>query len=47
MVAMGIVLGTLALLGFRHAKRAEAARIAAPDDTTDVSDRKVLVGASS
>ena len=28
MIAMGIVLGALALLGFRHAKRAEAARVA-------------------
>ena len=28
MVAIGIVLGVLAMLGFRHAKRAEAARVA-------------------
>jgi hypothetical protein len=36
MVALGIVLGVLAILGFRHAKRAEAARVA------DI-DSKVLV----
>jgi hypothetical protein len=28
MIALGIVLGALALLGFRHAKRVEAARVA-------------------
>ena len=28
MIALGIVLGVLAFLGFRHAKRAEAARVA-------------------
>ena len=28
MIALGIVLGVLALLGFRHAKRVEAARVA-------------------
>lgn len=34
MIALGIVLGLLAFLGFRHAKRAEAARVA--DDSTVV-----------
>lgn len=34
MIALGIVLGLLAFLGFRHAKRAEAARVA--DDGTVV-----------
>jgi len=41
MVALGIVLGVLAILGFRHAKRAEAARNDAPSTT----DQKVLVDA--
>jgi hypothetical protein len=41
MVAMGIVLGALALLGFRHAKRADAARHTAPSTT----DERVLVDA--
>jgi len=41
MVALGIVLGVLAILGFRHAKRAEAARNEAPSTT----DQKVLVDA--
>ena len=41
MVASGIVLGVLAILGFRHAKRAEAARNEAPSTT----DQKVLVDA--
>jgi hypothetical protein len=52
MVILGIILGMLALLGFRHAKRAEAARIAASDATEriaapDATDTKVLVGASA
>jgi hypothetical protein len=41
MVALGIVLGVLAILGFRHAKRAEAARNEAPSTT----DQRVLVDA--
>jgi hypothetical protein len=39
MVAMGIVLGALALLGFRHARRARAANVVIPDSI----DRKLLV----
>ncbi|MGZ8651324.1 MAG: hypothetical protein ACXWX5_04005 [Actinomycetota bacterium] len=33
MVALGIVLGVLAMLGFRHAKRAEAVRVSGSDAT--------------
>ncbi len=39
MVAMGIVLGVLALLGFRHAKRAEAARVAGDERRDDTDER--------
>jgi hypothetical protein len=39
MIALGIVLGVLAFLGFRHAKRAEAARVA--NDGTVVDRRPV------
>jgi hypothetical protein len=39
MVAMGIVLGALASLGFRHARRARAANVVIPDSI----DRKLLV----
>jgi hypothetical protein len=42
MVAMGLVLAGLAALGFRHAKRAEAVRIA---DAPATVDAKVLVNA--
>jgi hypothetical protein len=43
MLALGIVLGALAALGFRHAKRAETLRI---DDAPVTANSKVLVGAS-
>jgi hypothetical protein len=42
MVAMGLVLAGLAALGFRHAKRAEAARIT---DAPATADGKVLLNA--
>jgi hypothetical protein len=44
MVALGIVLGVLAMLGFRHAKRAQAIRVtdAANDAGSGSADRKVL-----
>jgi hypothetical protein len=41
MVALGIVLGVLALLGFRHATRAEAVRNSVPSTT----EQRVLVDA--
>jgi hypothetical protein len=44
MVALGIVLGVLAMLGFRHARRSDAVRVADATDTTD--DRKVVASAS-
>jgi hypothetical protein len=43
MVAMGIALGVLAVLGFRHARRAETVRMV---DAPVTEDRKVLVGTS-
>ena len=43
MLAMGIALGALAVLGFRHAKRAETVRMV---DAPDSPDNKVLVTAS-
>ena len=41
MVALGIVLGVSAILGFRHPKRAETVRNEAPSTT----DQRVLVDA--
>ena len=45
MVALGIVLGVLAMLGFRHAKRAETTRVT-DSDTSVIADSKVLATAS-
>ena len=45
MVALGIVLGLLAMLGFRHAKRAETTRIA-DAGTSVIADSKVLATTS-
>jgi hypothetical protein len=43
MIALGIVLGALALLGFRHAKRAQASRVSGATVGTERTDEKVLV----
>lgn len=43
LVALGIILGILAFLGFRHAKRSETARVA---DATVIDDTKVPATAS-
>ena len=45
MVALGLVLGLLAMLGFRHAKRAQMTRVA-DDDISVIADGKVLATAS-
>ncbi len=46
MVALGIVLGVLAMLGFRHAKRAEALRVTGSSDTTASNSKVPPVTAS-
>ena len=46
LLALGIVLGLLAMLGFRHAKRNETTRVVGSTEGTDSTDSKVLFAAS-